>query len=251
MYIFKELTREIYHLHPIHALMIGGITSLIFYSLIKCLFHFIYPKKIQKEIIYKPQIIREEKIVYIEKKEKRPFENKLDIYSYNNFFEKKPILTRNEQYFYITLCRLCREIKYHYEEDFFLLAQVPFIEIIKPKHFIPKEDYAKFFHLNKKIALENENEYQWEIQLKNSLMKTAQRVDFILADSSLNPLLIIELDDPSHENNLLNDTKRDLLFKNAGIPTLRFCYDGTSENIPTFTEISSRIMPYLGLQDEN
>jgi hypothetical protein len=47
-------------------------------------------------------------------------------------------------------------------------------------------------------------------------------VDFVVCDSaSLRPLLVVELDDPSHDAKRAKDAQRDALLANAGLPVVR------------------------------
>ncbi|WP_005547012.1 DUF2726 domain-containing protein [Aggregatibacter actinomycetemcomitans] len=116
-------------------------------------------------------------------------------------YQKRFVLTKSETIFYKNLRKVL-------PTDYVIFAQIPFSCLLKPKD---KNNRALFWKINQK------------------------RVDFVVLDSNLNTLYIIELDDKSHKQKQLLDSNRDELFLNSGIPTYRFNSE-TENNITAIKE---------------
>lgn len=124
----------------------------------------------------------------------------------------RTILTGNEREFFGRLNRAL-------SPDFVVLPQVAMGAILEP---LVRQGHPDF----------------WKVR---SLF--AQKiVDFVVCASDFNrPLLVIELDDSSHDSKRDKDAARDALMLEAGIPTLRW----DSRNKPTVAEIQKRVRATL------
>lgn len=116
-------------------------------------------------------------------------------YEYNQYpYKKRNLLTTNATYFYRELKKIAD--KYNFE----VLAKVRVADIIEVDNNKTKE-YMKYF---------------FKIQSKH--------VDFVLADiNNLNVILVIELDDNTHNNNqaVQKDMFKNNIFYQSGIRILR------------------------------
>lgn len=126
-------------------------------------------------------------------------------------FVRKTFLTPNEVDFYHRLLRAVHG-------DFVIMAQVSMGALID-------------------TTLKQEHPKYWEVRQ----LFGARICDFVLCDTkSLQPLLIIELDDKMHD--FARDEHRDSFIAQAGMATIRFW----SRNKPQPAELRSKILKKLG-----
>lgn len=109
---------------------------------------------------------------------------------------KRPLTAREEQMFFILTDTL---------SDCVILAQVPLAALLTAKH---RPDRNRF---DRKIA------------------------DFLVCTKTLTPIVVIELDDNTHNNKKAADADRDAMLKNAGYQTIRY------RDIPRPTQIRQDI----------
>lgn len=105
----------------------------------------------------------------------------------------KAILTRREQQFFEVLQQALPQV--------YIFPQVSFSAILTTKGFYTRSQF------NRKIA------------------------DFVLCDSQLNIVAIIELDDSSHKGREQQDAARDAMLNEAGYPVLRYAQIPPSHQI--------------------
>lgn len=105
----------------------------------------------------------------------------------------KAILTRREQQFFDVLQQALPQV--------YIFPQVSFSAILTTKGFYTRSQF------NRKIA------------------------DFVLCDSNLNIMAIIELDDSSHKGREQQDAARDAMLNEAGYPVLRYAQIPSSAQI--------------------
>ncbi len=109
-------------------------------------------------------------------------------------YEPRPLLTPNEERFYQALLPLAARYELH------LLAKVRVADFVGVRSGLEKNDYGRYFS---------------KIQAKH--------VDFMLADPEvLEPVLLIEVDDSSHEtaSRQDRDTFVDGVYREIGLPIL-------------------------------
>lgn len=120
-------------------------------------------------------------------------------------YQAVPVMSEIEKKFYFQLLKAFP----HYH----ILAQVQLCRVIRP----PK----------------NKHEYQW----LNKIWRMS--LDYVILDSHLETLAVIELDDRSHlsQRRKEADKRKDKALKAAGVRLIRI----KTNNIPTFTELARLI----------
>ena len=84
----------------------------------------------------------------------------------------------------------------------------------------------------------NENKFRH----KNRAGFAQKRLDFVLLDiKSLEPILVVELDDPSHDGREFEDSRRDDILAETGHPLLRI---DVRENLTT-EQLAQRVLDDL------
>ena len=106
-----------------------------------------------------------------------------------NLYKTIPIMNRSEKIFFTLFTQTFPQ--------YYIFPQIPFSCIVTPKF---KEDGK-----NKPLL--------WKINQK--------RVDFLICDTQLNNLFIVEIDGPTHTKTRGQDNQRDDFFAEKNIPTLR------------------------------
>jgi very-short-patch-repair endonuclease len=115
----------------------------------------------------------------------------------------KALLTANEKEFFLRLCKAL--------PDCHILAQVSMGQLIATR----------------KLHGDRSNEH---LRARNRFSQKA--VDFVIADSGLNVIALVELDDRTHQTE--RDRQRDNLTRSAGYTTLRYA----SRDKPTAGQIA-------------
>jgi len=124
----------------------------------------------------------------------------------------KPLMTETELRFYRRLRKLCPNLP--------IATQVAMAAVIQTQ-------------------LESDNDWFWQAYNRYS----RKIIDFVVFDERTgDALLVIELDDYSHDNKKAQDAARDAMLAAAGLKTVRF----DCRSLPTDEEIRRRIDQALG-----
>lgn len=120
-----------------------------------------------------------------------------------------------------------------YELEFFGRIRRALPEMV----IFPQVPLAAFIRIDKRRAGREffQNSYRWQNRIGQ------QRVDFLVCDpTTMNPVVAIELDDPSHDNNDARgrDDKKDKSLRDAGVRLIRW----RVEMMPVESDIRASVM---------